>query len=164
MKLAKKLKMQIKQKTTTFKVTGMAKGDYVVSAVSSNKKVLKVSNVKKDGTLKLTAQKKTGTAKLTIKFASGLTRTVEIKTQKAPVKTEKISGLSKAVQLKKGAKKTLKPVLQPITSQQKVTYQSSDKKVAVVSSKGVIKAKRPGKAKITVKSGTKKYIVTIKVK
>ena len=51
----------------------------------------------------------------------------------------------------------------PVTSKEKVTYSSSNKKVATVSSKGVIKAKKAGTAKITVKSGSKKVVVTVKV-
>ena len=57
----------------------------------------------------------------------------------------------------------MKPVLTPITSQQKITYSSSNKKVAVVTSKGVITAKSAGTAKITVKSGSKKYTVKVTV-
>ena len=66
--------------------------------------------------------------------------------------------------LKKGKKLTLKPVITPITSQDKVSYKSSNKKVAAVTAKGVIKAKNPGTTKITVTSGKKKVTVTVKVK
>ena len=66
--------------------------------------------------------------------------------------------------LKRKQKLTLKPVISPITSVEKVTYKSSNKKVATVSSKGVITAKKKGTAKITVKSGKKSYTVTVKVK
>lgn len=45
-----------------------------------------------------------------------------------------------------------------------LTYSSSNKKIAKVSSKGKITAKKKGKVKITCKLGTKKKIVTIKVK
>ena len=64
---------------------------------------------------------------------------------------------------KAGKKLTLKPSRTPITSTQKFTYKSSNKKIATVSSKGVIKGKKTGKAKITVKSGKKKYTVTVTV-
>ena len=68
------------------------------------------------------------------------------------------------VSLKKGKKTTLKPVIAPFTSREKVTYRSSNKKVATVSSKGVVTAKKKGTAKITVRSGKKSYTVKIKVK
>ena len=86
-----------------------------------------------------------------------------VKVQKGTVTTTKISGLTKKITLSKGKKQTLTPVLTPITSQQKVTYTSSNKKVATVSSKGVITAKGAGTAKITVKSGSKKVTVTVTV-
>lgn len=161
---ANSLKMKTKQSTTQFKVTGMAAGDSLVSVTSSNTKVVKASKVKAAGTFKLKAQNKTGKATLTIKLASGLTKTVKVTVQSSTVKTTKISGLSKKLTIKKGKKATLTPVITPITSQQKVTYKTSNSKVATVTAKGVIKAKKAGKAKITVTSGSKKYVVTVTVK
>lgn len=160
---ANSLKMQIKQSTSKFKVTGMAAGDYVVSVKSGNTKILKVSNVKKNGTFKLTAQKKTGTVKLTITLASGLKKTIKVNIGKGKVHTTKITIASKKVSLKKGRKMTLKPIVYPVTSQQKVTYKSTNRKIADVNSKGIITAKKKGTAKITVSSGSKKLTVTVKV-
>ena len=80
------------------------------------------------------------------------------------IKTTKISGLKKSITIKKGAKTTLKPKLTPSNSTQKITYVSSNKKIATVSSKGVVVGKGKGKAKITVKSGTKSFVVTVMVK
>ena len=91
--------------------------------------------------------------------ASGKT----VKVQKKAVATSKITGLQKKVTLKKGKKLALKPSRTPITSVQKFTYKSSNKKIATVNSKGVITAKKAGKAKITVKSGKKKFTVTVTV-
>lgn len=64
-------------------------------------------------------------------------------------------------EIDKGNKVTLKPILAPVTSQQKVTYKSSNKKIVTVSSKGVIKAVKPGKATVTVKSGKKSKKITV---
>ena len=47
---------------------------------------------------------------------------------------------------------------------QKITYKTSNKAIATVSNKGVITAKKPGKVKITVQAGTKKFVVTVTVK
>lgn len=154
--------LKVKQSTSGLKVTGLAKGDSVKSWKSSNRKVFTVSG-KANGTCKITGKKK-GTAKLEITLASGLKKTVKVKVQKTAVKTTKISGLKKNVSLKKGKKTTLKPVIAPFTSREKVTYRSSNKKVATVSSKGVVTAKKKGTAKITVRSGKKSYTVKIKVK
>ena len=59
---------------------------------------------------------------------------------------------------------TLAPILTPITTQQKVTYKTSNKKVCTVSKKGLLTAKKKGTVKITVKSGKKSYTVKVKVK
>ena len=56
----------------------------------------------------------------------------------------------------------LKPVISPITSQEKVTYSSSNKKIATVSSSGVITGKKKGTAYITVKSGKIRKKVKLK--
>lgn len=88
------------------------------------------------------AGKKTGTAKITVTLMSGKKATLKVKVQTSRVRTTKISGLKKNVRLKKGQKLTLRPVISPLTSQEKVTYTSSNKKVATVSKKGVITAKK----------------------
>ena len=64
------------------------------------------------------------------------------------------------VTLKKG--KTLK--LKVKTNKKKVTFKSSNKKVATVSKAGKIKAKKKGKATITVKAGKKKVKIKVTVK
>jgi len=46
----------------------------------------------------------------------------------------------------------------------KVTFKSSNKKVASVTKKGVVKGVKKGTAKITVKAGKKKVVVKVKVK
>lgn len=155
---ATKILLKIKQKTAAFKVTGLANGDFVKSYTSSNTKVVKVS---KNGTL--TAGKKTGKATLTVTLASGLEKKIPVTVQKGTVTTKKITGLKKKATLEKGKKLALHPVLTPITSQQKFTYTSSNKKVATVNKSGVITAKKAGTAKITVKSGKKKFVVTVTV-
>ena len=77
--------------------------------------------------------------------------------------TFSIKGLKKKVSVKKGKTIKLKPVLNPITSQDSIKYSSSNPKIASVSSKGVIKGLKSGTAKITVKSGSKKFVVTVTV-
>ena len=79
------------------------------------------------------------------------------------VKTKSISGLKKKVTVSKGKTLKLKPVLSPKNSTEKVSYSSSNPKVATVSSKGVIKGIKAGTAKVTVKSGSKKVVVTVTV-
>jgi uncharacterized protein YjdB len=150
--------MKVKQSTTKLTVSGLAAGDSIASWTSSNPKVATVNSKGK-----ITA-KKVGKATITVKLASGQTASATVTVQKGAVKTTKISGLSKTLTLKKGAKSTLKPVVTPITSQDKLTYSTSNQKVATVSKSGVITAKKAGKAKITVTSGKKKFTVTVTVK
>lgn len=149
--------LQQKQSTKAVKVT-MAKGDSVKSWTSSNKKI---ATVDKNGMIKAV---KKGTAKITVTLKSGKKATVTVKVQTSKVATSKITGLKSKVTVKKGKTLTLKPVLSPITSQDKITYKTSNKSVATVSSKGVIKGKKKGTAKITVKAGKKSYVVTVTVK
>ena len=117
------IKLQKKQTTTKVKVTGLANGDSVKSWTSSNKKIVTVD---KNGKIK--AGKKTGSAKITITLKSGKKATLKVKVQSAKVKTTKITGLKTKLTLKKGKSLTLKPVVAPITSQEKVTYTTSNKK------------------------------------
>jgi uncharacterized protein YjdB len=160
---ATSLKLRTGQKTTAFRISGMGTGDYVKSVKSNKKNILQVKKYSKDGAVTLEAQKKTGSAKLTVELKSGLKKTITVSVQKGTVRTTNISGVQKKVTLKKGKKTTLTPVVVPITSQEKVTYSTSNKKIATVSAKGVITAKKAGTAKITVKSGSKKVTVTVKV-
>ncbi|MDO4321906.1 MAG: Ig-like domain-containing protein [Lachnospiraceae bacterium] len=156
---AASLVLKTGQSTTALKVSNLAEGDRVVSWSSANTKIVRVNS--KTG--KITAQKKTGKTKITITLQSGLTKSITVKVQSSAVRTTKISGVSKKMTIQKGKKAKLTPVITPITSKEKLTYSSSNKKVATVSAKGVITAKSSGKAKITVKSGGRKITVTVTV-
>ena len=152
------LVLQKKQSTRSVKVT-MANGDSVKSWKSSNNKI---ATVDKKGVIK--AQNKTGNAKITVTLKSGKSATVKVKVQKAKVKTTRLNNLKSKISLKKGKTVTLKPGITPVTSQEKVTYKSSNKKIATVNTKGVIKGQKKGTVTITVQSGkcSKKIKVTVK--
>ncbi|MCD7715707.1 MAG: Ig-like domain-containing protein [Lachnospiraceae bacterium] len=156
---ATSIKLKKKQSTTALKVSGLAEGDSVASWKSSNTKIVTVTSKGK-----ITAKSKTGTAYITITLKSGLTKKVKVTVQKSAVKTTKITVPSKTVSIKKGKTYTIKPTISPITSVQKVTYSSSNKKVATVNSKGKITAKKKGTATITVKSGSKSVKIKVTVK
>ena len=154
------------KQTFTPKVT-MGKGDKVVSWKSSNKKVVSVD---KNGKVKGLKAGKTAT--ITVQFASGLKKSFKVKVQKKNVATKSLKVVDAATGKKVSSKVSLKrkqtlklaATVSPITSKEKVKYSSSNKKVASVSSKGVIKAKKKGKATITVKSGKKTYKIKVTVK
>ena len=151
--------LKVGRSTTKVKVSGLAKGDAVASWKTGNTKLVKVTN-----SGKITAGKKPGSTTITVKLKSGKKATIKVKVQKGEVKTTRITGVPSKSTIKAGKRLTLKPVISPITSVQKITYATSNKNIAIVSSKGVITGKKPGKAKITVKSGTKKSEITVTVK
>lgn len=150
--------IQIKEKVSVQSlVTGLQEDDYVTSWSSGNSDIASVSE---DGTI---VAKKTGAVDITVATKSGATAVMTVKVQKDKVVTKGITGLKNNVSVAAGEKLKLTPVLTPISSQQKITYQTSNKKIATVSAKGVVKGVKKGTAKITVKSGSKKFVVKVKV-
>ena len=134
-------------------------GGKIKSVRTTNKKIVKVD---KKG--KITG-KKAGKATVTITYTNGSRRIFQVKVQKGIVKTTAVSVNKRNIILaRKGKSFQLKVTLTPVTSQQKVTYKSSNSKVAAVNLKGKIVAKKKGTATITVKSGNKKIICKVKVK
>ena len=161
---ATSLKLKRKQSTTKFKATGLAKGDYVRSWTTSNKKIATVTG-SKNGTCKIKAGSKTGTAKITITLASGLRKTISVKVQKGTVTCTSIKGIPKKVTIKRRKSYQLRAAVNPFTCTTKVKYKSSNSKIAKVTSKGKITAgKKKGKAKITISVGKKKFVCTVTVK
>ena len=154
---ATELILQKGQSTSAFQVS-VAKGDYVKSIESLNKKLVKVTE---SGKIKA---KKNGSAKLLVTLGSGTTMTVKVKVQSGTIKTKKILNVPRKLTLKRGTSMKLSPELKPITSQQKISYSSSNKKVVSVSASGKLKARGKGTATITVKSGSKKVKCKVKVK
>ena len=130
-------------KVTKTKVTGK------VTFKSSNKKVATVNS---KGVI---TGKKAGKAVITVKVGK-YTKKLTVKVKKPSFKLVKSSA-----KLKKGKKTTIKVKAAPVS---KVTYKTSNKKVATVNSKGVVTAKKKGTAKITVKCNgiTKTFKVTVK--
>ena len=130
-------------KVTKTKVTGK------VTFKSSNKKVATVNS---KGVI---TGKKAGKAVITVKVGK-YTKKLTVKVKKPSFKLVKSS-----VKLKKGNKTTIRVKAAPVS---KVTYKTSNKKVATVNSKGVVTAKKKGTAKITVKCNgiTRTFKVTVK--
>lgn len=126
-----------------------------VTFTSSNKNI---ATVDKNG--KVTANKK-GTVTITAKTSNGMTAKMKITVKKAP-KSIRLNAKSKT--LKKNKTFILKPKLSS-GSAGKITYSSSNKKVATVSSSGKIVAKKKGITYITAKTYNGKTAkIKIKVK
>ena len=130
-------------KVTAYGVSGTAKFK------SSN---TKVATVNSKGVI---TGKKAGTTKITVTVGK-YNKVLTVK-----VKKPSFSLVKSSANLKKGKKVTIKVKAAPAS---KVTYKSSNKKVATVNSKGVVTAKKKGTAKITVKCNgiTKTFKVTVK--
>lgn len=160
---ATSLKLKKKQTTKKFTVTGLAKGDYITFWTSSNKKIVTVIG-NQNGTCKIKAGNKTGKAKITITLASGLKKTINVTIQKKAVTCTAIKNVSKKLTLNKKKSYQLKPVINPITCTNKIKYKSSNKKIAKVSSTGKITAIKPGKVKITISVGKKKFVSNVIIK
>ncbi len=149
---AKKTKLQVKKSTTALKATGLKKGDKVKEWKSSNKKIAAVN---KKG--KVTA-KKTGTVKITVRTVKGASAACTFQIIKGKVKTSKLTASTKKLTLKKNQKHQLEITRTPITATEKISYTSSNKKVASVSSSGKITAKKKGKASITARTANGKQV------
>lgn len=147
-KFAKKSAVVYKGKTATVKAT--LAGVSSVTYKSSNTKIATVNS--KTGTVKGI---KAGT--VTITATSGKLKA----TYKLTVKNPTFTLTKSSATIAKGKTTTIKSKAAPAS---KVTYISSNKKVATVTSKGVVKGIRKGKATITVKCNgiTKKFVVTVK--
>ena len=155
----KKIRLQYRQSTSAVKVSGLAKGDFVQKWKSSRPSVASVSSKGK-----ITAKKKSGSAKISAYLASGKVLTVTVTVQKKAVKTTALRDVPKRLTLRRGRTVKLQPTRIPVTSKEKITYKSANTRIAKVSKKGVITGKKAGTVKITVRSGRKKAVVTVKVK
>ena len=147
-KFAKKSAVVYKGKTATVKAT--LAGVSSVTYKSSNTKIATVNS--KTGTVKGI---KAGT--VTITATSGKLKA----TYKLTVKNPTFTLTKSSATIAKGKTTIIRSKATPVST---VTYTSSNKKVATVTGKGVVKGISKGKATITVKCNgiTKKFVVTVK--
>ena len=124
--------------------------DKAVKWSSSNRKVATVS---RKGVVKA---KKKGKAKITAKVGKKrLTCRVKVVNGKSKKNVNLILN-AKKVTMDRGSSYTLEARAYPKGAGGKLTWKSSKKSVASVSKNGVIRARKPGKAVISVYSGSKK--------
>lgn len=149
--------LKIGQSTKKIKVTGLQADDYVISWKSSKPKIASVS---KEG--KITGKKK-GKAVITVTTAAGATYSFKIKVQPQKVATKKIVTASpKTITIKEKGKVNIGAELVPITTLDKLSYTTSNRKIATVK-KGTITAAGKGTATITVRAGKKQIRIKVKV-
>ena len=145
--------------TTTVTVKPNKKGNKKVTYKTSNKKVATVSS---KGYIKGV---KAGKAKITVVSKKNKKKkaVVKVVVKKAAVKKVKLN--TGNFNLAVGSKKSLKATITPKKKvSKKVVWKTSNKKVATVTSKGVVKGIRKGTATITVQSGSKKLTCKVTVK
>ena len=105
-----------------------------------------------------------GKATVTAVLASGKKLSLTVTVQAKTVKTKSITGLKGKLVFSRKGKLALKLVLSPITSQEKVSYMSSNSKIVAVNKRGVITGKKKGSAKISVKSGKKRKVIRVTIR
>ncbi len=133
--------------TATVKVAPNKKANKKVTYKSANKKIAKVNS---KGQVKGV---RAGSTKITVtsKKNSKKKATIKVVVKKAAVKKVKLNKKTASVAV--GGKVKLKATVSPTKNvSKKIQWTSSRKKVATVSSKGVVKGKKEGTATITAKA------------
>ena len=149
----KKVTLGVKEKYKA-PVSGLRKN---CTFTTNNSKIARISS-----SGNVTAVKK-GSTTISAINRNGNVVTLKITVKKAPKKISKLNVTKKT--LKRKNKFGIKVKLPKGTASNKITYKSSKKSVASVNSKGVVTAKKKGKATITVKTfNNKKKTIVIKVK
>lgn len=140
--------------------------------IKGNKYYIVVQSYSGDsGTIKLNYYNGATNPNAAPKPSTPSTSTPSSNVPKAPSVSNKSTGIpatgisvaKKSIALKKGGKIKLSTIVSPLNSTDSVTFTSSKPKVANVNSNGVVKAKKPGKAKIIITTTSGKT-VTVKVK
>lgn len=159
------IQLKEKESTTAVKVIRMAEGDEISSWESSDAKIVSVNS---EGEI---TGEKAGTAEVTVTLKSGASASVMVTVRKEKAETTAITVTTtagavknKKLTLKKGGSVTLIVTLIPAESKDKISFSSSNSKIVKVNKKGKLVGKKAGSAKITVKAGKKKTVITVTVK
>ena len=156
--------VQIKKTSKKVEVKTLAAGDKIRTVASSNKNA---ANAYMSGkTVVIKAGKKKGTTEITVMTQQGAVWKFKVKVQKAKVKLKGVKVAKKKLTLNLTDNKTfdLAGVTNPLTAAEKVKYKSLNKKIAAVSAKGIVTARKKGKTTIIVSAGKKKVKVKVTVK
>ena len=145
-----KIPLQTGKKTNVIQINGGK--TKIKKATVSNKKIVSVTV--KNGKLQIKAKKK-GKAVITITDENGQVSKVTVEVKKS-VPLKKLSLNKKKVTLKVNQKEKLVVTKNPVTAVTKLKWSTSDKKIATVDQNGKVKAKKKGKATITVKASNGK--------
>ena len=152
------LTMYVKDKAVTLKAT-VSPSNATDKAVTWNSSNVKVAKVDANGKVTPVAK---GTATITAKTANGKTATCKVTVK---VHVTKVTLSKKTATMGEKGSLALTATVSPSNANdKKVTWKSSKTSLATVSSRGVVKAKKAGKVKITAKADGKSATCTITIK
>lgn len=151
----KKVPLKVKQSVT---LKTPLKWVSITNCKSRNKKI---ATVTKTGKIKGI---RAGKTYITVTLSNGCTGKIPVTVQKGNVRASKLILNVKKINLKRKRSFTLKPSLFPITAREKITYKSSNTKIATVSKNGQIVAKKAGVVTIRVTAGKAKATCKVTVK
>lgn len=137
------LTLGVNATSAELKATLSTKADALAAWGTSNANIVKV-----DKTGKLTATNKTGTAVITVTTRAGAKATCTVTVKLVTTKL----AMSSNLEIAKGKSATLKVTRTPQKATEKITWTSSNTKVATVNQKGKVTAKKNGTTTITAKS------------
>ncbi len=157
-----------KSSATIYKGNTLRLNATVSPSNADNKKITWTSSNKSIATVNskgVVKGKKAGTATITAKSSNGKKATCKVRVKKS-VAVKKVALNKKSAKIYVGKTLKLKTTISPSNaSNKKVTWSSSNKSVATVNSKGVVKGKKAGTVTITAKSNNgKKATCKVKIK
>ena len=146
----------------TRKLTATLTPSYASSGLKWKSSNQKVATVTKNGKIKAV---KAGKAVITVTALNGKKSASVTVNVVAPQPTSVKIANGKSAKLKVGETLQLETILKPTNAKSKITWTTGDRRIATVSSKGVVKAKKAGKVKITATTvNGLKASITIKIK
>lgn len=151
----KKIPLKVKQSVT---LKTPLKWVSINNCKSGNKKI---ATVTKNGKVKGI---RAGKTYITVTLSNGCTGKIPVTVQKGNVRASRLTLNAKKINLKRKRSFTLKPSLFPITAREKITYKSSNTKIATVNKNGRIVAKKAGTVTIRVTAGKAKARCKVTVK
>ncbi len=135
----------------------MRTGDYINRWKSGDERIATVDT---KGNVKGV---KTGQVIIAAGTKGGAIAKILLYVQSGSIHTTAISGLHNGMALDVGQTSVLKPVITPVTTQDKLSYVSGNPNIVAVSQNGTIKGMHAGTANVYVRSGSLYHRITIKV-
>lgn len=158
---ASAVSLQVKQTTNALVIKNKyPSSDKVVNWKSSNKKYITVNS--KTGKIKAI---KPGKATITLYMKSGASATCKITVKKTAIKYKALTPAKKHLSLKKGKSVQINIKKNPITANEKISYQSNNAQIASVSKSGKVKGLKKGSTYIRITTpGGKSAKVQVSIK